>query len=136
MHTENLPSDTSGGGRLRRGLLLVLGTVALALGIIGIFLPLLPTTPWLLAAAWCYARSSQRFYNWLLHNRWFGSYIRNYREGRGILLRHKIVALTTLWLTIGSTMLFFTDKLWLRLLLFIIATLVTRHIAKLKRYRP
>jgi len=65
-----------------RGLLLkIAGTVFLILGGVGVVLPLLPTTPFLLLAAVCYARSSERLYRWLLYNRWFGSYIRNWHEG-------------------------------------------------------
>ena len=68
------------------------GTFFVGLGIIGIFLPLLPTTPFLLLAAACYARSSKRFYNWLLNNKWFGNYIKNYRERKGIPLQIKIIS--------------------------------------------
>ena len=65
-------------------ILISVGSLSVLLGILGIFLPLLPTTPFLLLAALCYSRSSERFYQWLVTNRWFGEYIRNYREGRGI----------------------------------------------------
>ena len=118
-----------------RGALIAVGSLAVALGTLGIFLPLLPTTPFLLLAAFCYARSSRRFYDWLLTNRWFGAYIRNYREGRGIALHHKIVALTLLWSTIGFSAACATDKLWLRLLLLLIATGVTIHLLWIKTYR-
>ena len=67
------------------------------------FVPVLPTTPFLLLAAICYARSSERFYHWLLNNRWFGEYLKNYREGRGIPLREKTLTVLALWLTIGFT---------------------------------
>ena len=69
-----------------RFLLIIAGTIFLVFGIIGIFLPILPTTPFLLLAAACYARSSKRFYNWLMNNKWFGNYIKNYNEGRGVPL--------------------------------------------------
>lgn len=118
-----------------RGALIAIGSLAVALGALGIFLPLLPTTPFLLLAAFCYARSSRRFYDWLLNNHWFGAYIRNYREGRGIALRHKIVALTLLWSTIGYSVVFATEKFWLRLLLIAIATGVTTHLLWIKTYR-
>jgi len=76
--------------RFFRYLLIISGTIFLGFGIIGIFLPILPTTPFLLLAAACYARSSKRFYNWLMNNRWFGNYIKNYRDGRGVPLKFKI----------------------------------------------
>ena len=66
---------------LKKNLLIAAGTLCVVLGVIGMFIPVLPTTPFLLLAAVCYGRSSKRFYHWLLTNRWFGEYIRNYREG-------------------------------------------------------
>jgi hypothetical protein len=80
-------------GNLSKGVLIIAGTSFAGLGILGIFLPLLPTTPFLLLAAACYARSSERFYNWLLNNRWFGHYIRNYLEGKGVPLRVKVLSI-------------------------------------------
>lgn len=104
----------------------------MALGTLGIVLPLLPTTPFLLLAAVCYARSSPRMLHWLTHNRWFGTYIRNYREGRGIPRREKILTLTLLWLTIGVTVVFFVPLLWVKILLVVIALAVTVHLLRIK----
>jgi len=114
-----------------RALLIICGTISLALGIIGIVIPVLPTTPFLLLAAACYARSSDRFYNWLMGNRVFGSYIRNYREGRGIPVRVKAMAITFLWATIFVSI-FFLESFLVRAILLIIAILVTLHIAMIK----
>lgn len=112
------------------------GIVCVALGVLGIFLPILPTTPFLLLAAACFSRSSSRFYHWLLTNRWCGTYIRNYREGRGIELRHKIVTLLLLWLTIGAAALLAVEKVPVRILLLVIASGVTIHVLKIRTYRP
>ncbi len=117
---------------LTKTLLVISGTICVTLGIIGIFLPLLPTTPFLLLAAACYARSSERFYHWLLTNRWCGEYIRNYREGKGILLKQKILALTLLWLTIGYAVFFVITQWWVKLILLGIAIGVTIHLFKIK----
>ena len=119
-----------------RILLIVLGTFFVVLGLIGIVLPVLPTTPFLLLAAACYARGSQKFYDWLLNNRWFGTYIRNYREGKGATLRHKITALILLWGTISYSAIFAVSLWWVRVILFSIATAVTIHLAKMPTYRP
>lgn len=119
-----------------RILLIILGTLFVVLGVIGVFLPVLPTTPFLLLAAACYARGSQKFYDWLLNNRWFGTYIRNYREGKGATLGHKISALVLLWGTIGYSAIFMVSLWWVRLILFIIASAVTFHLAKMPTYRP
>jgi len=106
-----------------------------ALGVLGIFVPVLPTTPFLLLAAICYARSSERFYHWLLNNRWFGEYIKNYREGRGIPLRVKILTLIALWLTIGFTTLLVISVWWVQLILLGVAVGVTIHLVRIKTFK-
>jgi len=117
---------------LSRLALIVSGTFFLGLGIIGIFLPLLPTTPFILLAASCYARSSKRLYNWLLNNRWFGTYIKNYREGKGIPFRIKILSISFLWIVIGYSVIFVVDIFYIRVVLFLIAIGVTIHILSIK----
>ncbi|MBM3319931.1 MAG: YbaN family protein [Candidatus Eisenbacteria bacterium] len=121
---------------IERTLLIVCGTLCVAMGVIGMFLPILPTTPFLLLASACYARSSKRFYQWLLTNRCFGEYIRNYREGRGIPLRQKILTLILLWLTIGYALLFVVSFGWITLVLLGIAGGVTVHLVKTRTFKP
>lgn len=108
------------------------GTFLIGVSIIGIFVPVLPTTPFLLLAAALYAKSSRRFYNWLINNRILGRYIKNYREGKGIPLKIKIIAISILWITIGYSAIFAMDILWVRILLILIAIGVTIHIASKK----
>jgi len=95
----------------------VLGTLFLLLGIAGVFLPILPTTPFLLLATACYARSSRRFYNWLLNHPAFGPLIIEWRTYRSIPWRIKMVAIVTMILTFGSSILFFIKDGWLQLAL-------------------
>lgn len=121
-------------GSLLRALLIVCGTLSVILGVLGIFLPVLPTTPFLLLAAICYARSSERCYQWLMKNRWCGKYIRNYREGKGVPRKHKILTIVLLWMTIGYTFWFVVSLWWIRLLLVAIAIGVTIHIVKIKAF--
>jgi uncharacterized membrane protein YbaN (DUF454 family) len=121
--------------RLLRTSLVVAGTAFLALGIVGIILPVLPTTPFLLLSAACYARGSKRFYTWLLNNRIFGKYIRNYREGKGIQLRVKVVALAVLWVTIAYSAFFITSNIPLRVVLLVLATGATIHILRIRTLR-
>ena len=83
-----------------RLLLIVLGALALGLGILGIFVPLIPTTPFLLLTAWLWVRSSERLYQRLITHRYLGTYIRNFREHRAIPLHAKIYALVLLWGTL------------------------------------
>jgi uncharacterized membrane protein YbaN (DUF454 family) len=118
--------------RIRRLLLLSVGILALGLGIAGIFLPLLPTTPFLLAAAACFVRSSERMYRWLMGHRWFGPLIRNYRHHRAITKRNKIVTLTLLWCTIGYTAFGIVQGWLLRSLLLLIAAGVSIHVLSLR----
>ncbi|MFQ3621116.1 MAG: YbaN family protein [Spirochaetales bacterium] len=116
---------------MRKYLLLLIGTLSLSLGILGIFLPLLPTTPFLLLTAACYARSSERFYSWLMEHSIFGSYIRNYREGKGIPRSVKVGVLSLLWGTILYSAFFVVHLLGIRILLLGIAGSVTWHILSL-----
>ena len=120
---------------LTRILLVVSGTLCVALGVLGMFLPVLPTTPFLLLAAFCYARSSKRFYHWLITNRWCGEYIRNYREGRGIPLRQKVLTILLLWLTIGYAAWFVVSLWWVKFILFGIAIGVTIHLIMIKTFK-
>lgn len=74
-----------------------LGMIFTGIGLIGVVIPGLPTTPLMILAAACFAKSSQRFYNWILNNRMFGEHVKNYREGNGIPKRSKPVILGTMW---------------------------------------
>jgi uncharacterized membrane protein YbaN (DUF454 family) len=121
---------------ITRTLLIVSGTLCVVLGILGMFLPVLPTTPFLLLASFCYARSSKRFYNWLITNRWCGEYIRNYREGRGITLRHKVLTILLLWLMIGYAALFVLSLWWVKFILIGITVGVTLHLSRIRTFNP
>jgi uncharacterized membrane protein YbaN (DUF454 family) len=118
---------------VKRKLLIGAGTLSTGLGIIGIFVPILPTTPFLLLAAACYMRSSERFYRWLISNRIFGAYVRNYIEGRGMPIRIKVLTILVLWLTIGLTATFGVQNMVIRILLICVALGVTTHIILIKK---
>jgi uncharacterized membrane protein YbaN (DUF454 family) len=122
-------------GQVARLVLIVIGTALVILGVVGMFVPLLPTTVFLLMAAWCYARSSERFHRWLLGNRLLGSYLTNYREGRGMRVREKAVTLGLLWASIGYSLAFLGLPPWGQLVLAAIALGVTAHILMLRTYR-
>ena len=121
--------------KLLQGLLVTCGTLCVGLGILGIFLPLLPTTVFLLLAAACYARSSERFHQKLVNHRFLGAYIRNYRDGRGMAPREKAITIGLLWIGIGATMIWSVSAWWLRGVLLLIAVSVTVHVARLKFHR-
>lgn len=118
--------------KLTKVILVVLGSIFVSLGILGIFLPLLPTTPFLLLGASCYIKGSERLYKWLLNNKLLGEYIRNYREKNGIPLKTKIFAIAMLWCTMLFTIVLVLSNIYFRLLLLVIAIGVTWHIATQK----
>ena len=121
---------------LSKGFLIAAGLICVAFGSLGIFLPVLPTTPFLLLAAWCFARSSDRYYNWLISNRIFGQYIRNYQEGRGLPLRIKILAIVMLWTAILYSIYAWVSHTVLQLALLTIAVGVTIYIISIKPTTP
>ena len=132
---SELAKETNTRQKIVRALFFVAGTVSLAIGAIGIVLPILPTTPLLLLALACYCRSSERMTKWVLTNKYFGSYIRRYKEGKGIPIKTKIIAISTLWITISYSA-FFIVNIWIvQLILFVIAIAVSIHILRLPTYR-
>jgi len=117
--------------RLLRLLLLGSGFLALGLGTVGIFVPLLPTVPFLLLATACFARSSERFHNWLMEHPHFGPILHSYLNGQGISLQVKISTLALLWISIPISVLFFIDILSMQILLIGIGLGVTIHLLRL-----
>lgn len=111
---------------------LSLAFISLALGIAGIFLPLLPTTPFLLLSAAFFAKSSEKYYNKLIDHKTLGPYIKNFRENRSIPLRVKIVSVSLLWITILCSAFFAVEKIAVRILLIAIAIGVSIHILSYK----
>ena len=133
---SELTKETNTEQKIVRALFFVAGTVSLVLGTIGIVLPILPTTPLLLLALACYCRSSKRMTKWVLTNKYFGSYIRRYKEGKGIPIKTKIIALAALWITISYSAFFIVNIWWIvQLILFVIAIAVSIHILRLPTYR-
>jgi len=121
--------------RFLRTLWTVAGTLSLVLGVIGIFLPLLPSTPFFLLSAACYFKGSKRMHEWLLSNKWLGDYIKSYREGRGVPLKIKAASVSALWITIGYSAIYVVNNLVVRVILVFIAVGVTTHIVLLPRLR-
>lgn len=112
-------------------LLNVIGCIAVVLAILGIFLPLLPTTPFLLLASACFVRGSERMHRWLRNHRLFGEYLRNFEDNRALPLRGKIVTLVLLWLSMAYSI-YLVKSLLPRLMLLAIAASVTVMILRMK----
>lgn len=134
-HPPELPSlaatASSPRSRLWRGLLLAAGLLSLALGVLGIFLPLLPTVPFLLLAAACFARSSERVHRWLLNHAQLGPMLAGFLDGQGIPRQAKIRAIALVWLTISPSALWLVSHPWLKGLLFAVALAVTLYLWRL-----
>lgn len=116
---------------LKKYLLIALGTLTLVLGVIGIFLPVLPTTPMLLLTAYCYLRSSKSLYLWLVNHRVFGRYLKDYLEQRTVPRKVKVAALSTLWPSLLFCMLFIPLSS-VRLLVIMIGLSVSIYILRLR----
>ena len=110
----------------------VLGSLSLALGILGIFLPVLPTTPFLLLSAAMYMRGSQRQYDWLMAHKHLGPYIKNFREHRALPLRVKTVSVSMVWATLLYCAFFVAKEWWMSVMFIAIAIGVTVHILSYK----
>jgi uncharacterized membrane protein YbaN (DUF454 family) len=130
------------GQKVARALWLIAGLICVCLGTIGMVLPILPTTPFLLAAAACFYKSSTKMYNWLLNNKWFGDYVRNYKEGRGLPIKTKIIALTVLWATISISAVFFLNRLLpsqlvlpMQIVMLAVAVGVSMHVLRLPTFK-
>jgi len=107
---------------------IILGTISLVLGTLGIVLPLLPTTPFYLLTAWLYMRGSKKMYDKVMSNKYFGTIVRSFQEDKSISLKTKIVTVTMLWVTISLSAFLVVSSWWIRLLLLAIAIGITVHV--------
>lgn len=113
----------------------VIGLIAVVLAVLGIFLPLLPTTPFLLLASACFARGSERLHGWLLANKLFGTTLRDFEQGKGIPLKAKITALVLLWVSLAYSV-FQISSVVLMSLLIAIGVGVTTYLVVFVPTRP
>ena len=120
--------------RMKKGFFVVLGTIALAIGFLGLFLPVIPTTPLVLLAAACYMRGSERLHGWLLESKWFGETIRTYQAGQGLRKATKIRAISLMWIVITISAFFYVDSLLVRVVMFGSAIWATRYLYRLPTY--
>ena len=131
-----MKEDKIAKNKIVRLILIILGFISVFLGILGFVLPILPTTPFLLLAVALFARSSNKFHGWMLNNKWFGKILKDYYDGKGVTVKIKFFAITILWITIIVTIVFALKLFWVRLLLIVIATIVSIYIISLPvKYR-
>ena len=115
-----------------RYLYFISGVLLVAIGVIGIFLPILPTTIFLILASACFIKSSPQANEWLRNHKILGMYIKNYQDGSGLTVKSKIFNITFLWIMISASALFFTELWYLKILLLVIAFGVTIHLLMIK----
>jgi len=115
-----------------RYLYFISGVLLVAIGVIGIFLPILPTTIFLILASACFIKSSPKANEWLRNHKMLGMYIKNYQDGSGLTVNSKIFNITFLWIMISASALFFTELWYLKILLLVIAFGVTIHLLMIK----
>ena len=111
---------------------IVIGTLSLVFGLIGVILPVLPTTPFILFSAWCYYRGSQRLHNWLINHPYLGPIIEEYGEGEGMTKESKMKAIGMTWLAVILTAVFFLDSFSMRVLIIIVAMIGTIILLRIK----
>jgi uncharacterized membrane protein YbaN (DUF454 family) len=116
---------------LRKGIYIIVGTLALAIGIIGIFLPVVPTTPLVLLSAACYLRGSEKLHRWILSNPRFGEIIENYESGKGLKRSIKVKAIGLMWIMILISAFYFVDSVIARIAMILISSLVTIYLIRL-----
>lgn len=121
--------------RMGKGILIVAGSICLCLGIIGIILPLLPTTPFLLLSAYCYGKSSERLHSWLLNNRIFGEYIKQFKNGQGVPLRVRITIIFMIWMSMVYS-LFFIPFLIVKILFIILGISISAFLLLHSMFKP
>jgi len=114
---------------------IILGGISLVLGTLGIFLPLLPTTPFYLLTAWLYMRSSQKLYRKVMSNKYFGTIVRDFQEDKSISLKTKIIIVSMLWVSISLSSFLAVSVWWIRALLFAVAVGVTVHVLSFRTKR-
>lgn len=113
---------------MKKIFLIIVGSISLILGIIGIIMPVLPTTPFLLLSMACYIKSSKKMYSFIIKNKYLSPYVQYYIDGEGIPLKEKKKAIALIWITISISIIFFIDLQMVKILLLIIAISVSTYI--------
>lgn len=119
-----------------RGVLIVCGWLAIVCGVAGIFLPVVPTVPFLLLAAACFAKSSEVFHQWLLQHNHLGPLLNGYLNGTGIPLRAKMTSLAMIGTSVPASIIFFVNATWAKVVLVVIAVIICGYLLSLPTAPP
>lgn len=121
---------------MKKAIYIMLGLLLSGIGIAGAFLPILPTFPFALGALYFFSRSSEKFKNWLMNNRFLGPSIQRFESKQGLSLKAKISILVFTWISVGGSMIFLIDTLWVRSMLVGILIIQAWVIIRFKTYTP
>ena len=127
-----LESDNAKLSAIYRIGYLISGFLLVTIGVIGSFLPLLPTTIFLILASACFVKSSPRANEWLKNNKYLGPYLKNYQDKTGLTIKSKIFSIVFLWVSIMVSAFLLTDKFYIRIILLAIAIGVSIHLTLVK----
>ena len=116
-------------------LLIGMGFLSLGLGILGIFLPVLPTTPFVLLSAYLFGKSSHRFHQYLSHHRLFGPIIRDYQEKKALKRKTKVISLIIMWIVLLTSVIFFTPFLWAKVIVLLICAGTSTYLILFHEYK-
>jgi len=127
-----MKEQTISASPLARYFYLISGFIPVEIGMVGIFLPLLPTTIFLILASYCFVKSSPRANDWLRNQKILGAYIKNYQDKSGLTIKSKVINIVALWISISLSAFVFTEEFYIKLVLFAIAIGVTIHLLLIK----
>lgn len=113
---------------MKKFILIIIGSVSLVLGSLGVIIPLLPTTPFLLLSLACFVKSNKKLYLFILNNKYLAPYVADYMSGNGIPKKAKQRAILLIWITIGFSVVFIIKATILRVMLLVIASIVSLYI--------
>lgn len=130
--TENSKVKNLELPKLYRYFYLISGILLVAIGVIGIFLPVLPTTIFLILASACFVKSSPKANEWLRNHKILGMYIKNYQDKSGLTIKAKVINISLLWIMILFSAFYFTNEFYIRIILLMIAVGVTIHLLMIK----
>jgi len=134
MHTERNNNHVE--SPVLRWVLIFCGWGSICCGVVGIFLPIVPTVPFLLLAVACFARSSERFHRWLVEHNHLGPLLQEYLKGGGIPLRAKLVSISLIWVSFPASAVLFAEALWLKALLIAAAVAISGYLLYLPTAPP
>ncbi len=121
---------------MKKIIYIILGSIFVAIGVIGIFVPGLPATSFLLLASYFYVRSSPRLNNWLINHKVLGKFIKDFQKHRAMTVKHKVISITSMWFFISMSVVFFIENIYINGIVLLAGLIGTVVILSIKTLRP